>query len=53
MSSKENKGIPYILPIDYHMTRFQEGIGYDPYVNYIGIMRDAIEKIELEEEDLY
>ena len=53
MASKENKGIPYIFPIDYPIAPFQEAIGYDPYVNSLGLMRDAIEKTELKEEDLY
>lgn len=53
MNNKENKGIPYFFPYDYHLTPFQEGIGYDPLVSNIGVMRDAMEKTKQEEEYIY
>ena len=50
---KWDQSIPYIFPTDYHMAPYQEMIGYESYVNYIGVMRDAIEKADIKEEDLY
>lgn len=53
MENKEYKGIPYIFPTDYHTAPFQEGIGYDPFVSDIGVMRNAMEKNKLDEDYLY
>lgn len=53
MDHRTNKEIPFLFPTDCHLSPFQEAIGFDPYVGYIGIMRDAIEKTELDEDELY
>ena len=53
MKHKVNVEIPYLYPTDHHIAPFQEVIGYDPYVNYIGVMRDAIEKAAQDRDDLY
>lgn len=53
MKHKVNIEIPYIFPTDYHMAPFEEHTVYDPYTNYIGVVRDAIEKATEDEELFY
>ena len=48
METKGSNEIPYIFPVDYRMRPFQESFAFDPYVNYVGVMRDAIEKLDLD-----
>ena len=53
METKGSNEIPYIFPVDYRMRPFQESFAFDPYVNYVGVMRDAIEKLDLDQDYMY
>lgn len=53
MKHKSDVEIPYVFPMDHHMAPFQDPTWYEPYTNYIGIAREAIEKATEDEEVFY
>lgn len=51
MKRKEDMVIPYIYPANYHLSPFEDGYGYDPYVGQMGVMQDAIGKSLSDDEE--
>ncbi len=49
--NNENKGIPFIYPVGYHLNPFEEGLGYENYISQAVVMRDAMENTLLEEKE--